>query len=69
MSASLLSTFSTHKTYIVLRQVRVVCLDAIVQYGHNNTLARVALLPGRTHIHVQAILGATVLFLASCDYK
>lgn len=39
----------------------MVCLNAIVQNGHDHALAGVALLPGGTHIHVQAILGAAIL--------
>lgn len=48
-------------TYVVLLQVRVVPLDAVVEDGHDDALAGVALLPGGAHVHVQTVLGATVL--------
>lgn len=48
-------------TYVVESQIRMVALDAVVQDGHDDALARVTLLPGRSNVHVRSILGATVL--------
>lgn len=42
-------------TYVVGLQVRVVLLDAIIQDGNHDALARVALLPGLTHIQVPLV--------------
>lgn len=42
-------------TYIVALQVRVVLLNAIIQDGNHDALARVALLPGLTHIQVPLV--------------
>lgn len=53
-------------TYIVKRQVGVVGLDAVVQDGHDDALAGVALLPGGRDVHVVAVLGATVLSTYTC---
>lgn len=53
-------------TYIVKRQVGVVGLDAVVQDGHDDALAGVALLPGGRDVHVVAVLGATVLSAHTC---
>lgn len=55
---TLLINFST---YVVLGQIRMICLDAVVQDRDNNTLARITLLPGRLNVHVQAIFGAAIL--------
>jgi hypothetical protein len=49
------------RTHIVQSEVRVIGLDAVVQDGHHDALARVPLLPSRRHVHVEAIFGATVL--------
>lgn len=46
---------------VVERQVGMVRLDTVVQDGHDDALAGVALLPGRTEVHVVAVLGAAVL--------
>lgn len=49
------------RTYIVLQQIRVVPLNAVVQDRHDDALPGVALLPGRANVHVQTVLGATIL--------
>lgn len=48
-------------TYIVLQQIRMVPLDAIVQDRHDDAFPRVAFLPCWTDVHVQTVLGATIL--------
>lgn len=45
---------------VVQREIRMIGLDAIVQNRNDDTLAGIALLPGRTEIHVITILSAAV---------
>ena len=39
----------------------MVGLDAVVQNRYHDALSRVSLLPGRSDVHVKAILGTPVL--------
>ena len=42
-------------TYVVPEQVRVVLLEAVVQYGDHHAQASNTFHPGRLHIHVQSL--------------
>jgi predicted hotdog family 3-hydroxylacyl-ACP dehydratase len=42
-------------TYVVPEQVRVVLLEAVVQYGDHYAQASNTFHPGRLHIHVQSL--------------
>lgn len=46
---------------VVERQIRMISLDAVIQNRNDDTLAGIALLPGRAEIHVIAVLGTAVL--------
>lgn len=48
-------------TYVVLSQIRVVPLDAVVQYGDHHVLAGVAPLPGRQDVHLRATAAALIV--------
>lgn len=48
-------------TYVILRQVRMIRLNAVVEDRHNNSLSGIAFLPGGDHVHVEALEGASVL--------
>lgn len=51
-------------THVVLKEVRVVPLDAVVQYGHHHVFARVAPLPRPHDVHVRlAIVDVVVAVL------
>ena len=42
-------------TYVVPEQIRVVLLEAVVQYGDHHAQASNTFQPGRLHIHVQSL--------------
>lgn len=54
---------ATFVTYIVWGEIWVIGLYAIVQYWYNDALSSISLLPRRTNVHVQAILGSAILQL------
>lgn len=39
-------------TYVILLEIRMVFLDAVIQYGYHNAFAGEAQSPGLLHIHV-----------------
>lgn len=48
-------------SHVIVRQIGVICLDAVVEYGDHDVFAGVTFLPGRTHIHVETVQGSAVL--------
>ena len=44
----------------IVPEIRMVCLDAVVKDGHDNTLAGVASSPGRLDIHIEAPSSTTI---------
>ena len=42
-------------TYVVTLDIRVVLLDTVIQYRHNDVLAGVTSLPGWQYVHIHAV--------------
>lgn len=55
-------------THVVLGEVRMIRLNSVVENWHDHAFARVALAPGRHHVHVEAYKARVLAVLQAQRY-